>query len=100
MNGGPASRPLWRRVVKGVLWLGAGAVALGFLALAVAYYRSDNICAQPRPTPGNPMNAIVYCDYGPPDVLKLETVEKPVPNDDQLLVKVKAAAINPLDWHY
>jgi NADPH:quinone reductase-like Zn-dependent oxidoreductase len=100
MNRGATSRPLWRRVLKGVLWLGAGAVALGFLALAVGYYRSDNVCSQPRSAPGNPMNAIVYCDYGPPDVLKLEAVEKPVPNDDQLLVKVKAAAINPLDWHY
>ena len=54
MNGGTASRPLWRRVLKGVLWLGAGAVALGFLALVVAYYRSDNICSQPRATPRGP----------------------------------------------
>jgi NADPH:quinone reductase-like Zn-dependent oxidoreductase len=43
------------------------------------------------------MKAIVHCEYGSPDVLKLEDVEKPVPNDNQLLVKVRAASVNPLD---
>jgi NADPH:quinone reductase-like Zn-dependent oxidoreductase len=46
------------------------------------------------------MKAAVYCDYGSADVIKLEDVEKPVPADDELLVKVRAAAVNPLDWHY
>jgi NADPH:quinone reductase-like Zn-dependent oxidoreductase len=45
----------------------------------------------------NAMKAIVHCEYGSPDVLKLEDVEKPVPNDNQLLVRVRAASINPLD---
>ena len=44
------------------------------------------------------MKAIVYHEYGPPDVLKLEEVEKPVPNDDQLLIKVHAVSINRSDW--
>jgi len=43
------------------------------------------------------MKAITHCEYGDPDVLKVEAVEKPVPNDNQLLVKVRAAAVNPLD---
>lgn len=44
------------------------------------------------------MKAIRYCEYGSPeDVLKLEEVEKPVPNDNQILVRVRAAALNPLD---
>jgi len=43
------------------------------------------------------MKAITHCEYGDPDVLKVEEVEKPVPNDNQLLVKVRAAAVNPLD---
>jgi NADPH:quinone reductase-like Zn-dependent oxidoreductase len=43
------------------------------------------------------MKAITHCEYGSPDVLKLEDVEKPVPNDDQVLVKVRAASVNPLD---
>jgi NADPH:quinone reductase-like Zn-dependent oxidoreductase len=32
--------------------------------------------------------------------LKLEDVEKPLPNDDQILVKVRAASVNPYDWHF
>jgi NADPH:quinone reductase-like Zn-dependent oxidoreductase len=43
------------------------------------------------------MKAIVHCEYGSPDVLKLEDVEKPAPNDDQLLVRVRAVSVNPLD---
>ncbi len=45
------------------------------------------------------MKAIVYHKYGSPDVLKLEEVEKPAPNDNQVLVKVHAAAANAADWH-
>ena len=46
------------------------------------------------------MKAFVYRCYGSPDVLALEQVEKPVPGDTEVLVKVKAASVNPLDWHY
>jgi NADPH:quinone reductase-like Zn-dependent oxidoreductase len=46
------------------------------------------------------MKAVVYTDYGPPDVLEVRDVKKPVPNDDQVLIKVRAAAVNPLDWHF
>jgi len=45
------------------------------------------------------MKAIVYCDYGLTN-LKLEDIEKPTPNDDQILVKVRAASVNPYDWHF
>jgi len=45
------------------------------------------------------MKAIVYRSYGAPDVLQCENVEKPTPGDDELLVRVHAAAINPLDYH-
>jgi NADPH:quinone reductase-like Zn-dependent oxidoreductase len=45
------------------------------------------------------MKAIVYTEYGSPDVLKLLEVEKPVPADNEVLVKVVAASANPLDWH-
>jgi len=46
------------------------------------------------------MKGIAYHCYGSPDVLKLEDIEKPVAGDDQVLVKVSAAAVNPLDFHY
>src|SRR5437016_8661903 len=72
------------------------ALVLGFLVGFIAYWRSTNDCDR-RPTPSNAMKAITHCEYGSPDVLKLEDVEKPVPNDNQLLVKVHAASVNPLD---
>ena len=46
------------------------------------------------------MKAIVYHEHGSADVLKLEEVEKPVPKDDEVLIKVRAASINPLDWRF
>jgi NADPH:quinone reductase-like Zn-dependent oxidoreductase len=44
------------------------------------------------------MKAIVYREYGSPDVLKCEEVENPVPKDDEVLIKIRAASVNPLDW--
>src|SRR5437667_1409256 len=93
-----AKRPgkRWKRVLK---WtFGTIFVALilwGF----VAYWTSTNDCDRNTATPGNTMKAIVYCDYGSAN-LKLEEIEKPVPNDDQVLVKVRAASVNPYDWHF
>ncbi|HTP30552.1 MAG TPA: NAD(P)-dependent alcohol dehydrogenase [Candidatus Acidoferrales bacterium] len=46
------------------------------------------------------MKAAIYTQYGPPDVVEVREVEAPAPNDDEVLVKVRAASINPLDWHY
>ncbi len=46
------------------------------------------------------MKAVTYRCYGSPDVLEFTDVEKPTPADDEVLVKVHAAAVNPLDWHF
>jgi NADPH:quinone reductase-like Zn-dependent oxidoreductase len=45
------------------------------------------------------MKAIVYTQYGSPDVLQLQEVEKPSPKEDEVLVKIHAASANPADWH-
>src|SRR5947199_1328953 len=65
----------------------------------IAYWTSTNDYDRQTAAPNHPMKAIVYSDYGLSN-LKLENIEKPVPNDDQILVKVRAASINPYDWHF
>jgi NADPH:quinone reductase-like Zn-dependent oxidoreductase len=44
------------------------------------------------------MKAAIYTSYGPPDVVRIREVEKPVPKADEVLIKVRAASVNPLDW--
>jgi NADPH:quinone reductase-like Zn-dependent oxidoreductase len=87
--------------LKPLLKWGARLIGIGllliFVVTFVAYWRSTNECDRKAGTPFNPMKAVVHCEYGPPDVLRLEDVEKPLPNDNQVLVKVRAVAVNPLD---
>jgi NADPH:quinone reductase-like Zn-dependent oxidoreductase len=85
-----------KRIVK---WSARGillALILGLLVGFIAYWKSTNDCDH-RPAPRNPMKAITHCEYGGPEVLKVEEIEKPVPNNNQVLVKVRAASVNPLD---
>ena len=79
---------------------------LVFLALAIfslGLVLSHNADCEPAPaisSESQSMKAIVYRCYGSPDVLTYEDIEKPTPADDEVLVKVHAASVNPLDWHY
>ncbi len=45
------------------------------------------------------MQAIIQEKFGPPEVLSLREVDSPTPDDDQVLVRVRAASVNPYDWH-
>jgi NADPH:quinone reductase-like Zn-dependent oxidoreductase len=44
------------------------------------------------------MKAVVYHKYGSPDVLRIEDIQKPIPGDDEVLVKIYAVSINSWDW--
>lgn len=83
--------------------LGVLAIVLGLVLAAGAFRLSRNTpCpdAPAPPTTSQTMQAVVLGCYGPPSALKVATVDRPALADDRILVKVRAAALNPLDWHY
>jgi NADPH:quinone reductase-like Zn-dependent oxidoreductase len=86
-----------KRILK---WTGATillALILSVFAGFIAYWRSTNDCDR-KTALVHPMKAIRFCEYGSPDVLKFEDVEKPAaPNDDQVLIRVHAASLNFID---
>ena len=70
---------------------------------ALAVVLSHNSDCPPAPSisdDAEKMRAIVYRCYGSPEVVRYEQIEKPVPADNEVLVKIVAASINPLDWHF
>jgi len=76
-------------------------VALGVAALALVL-RHDSPCptTADRSETGASMQAFVYRCYGSPQVLKLESLAKPSAGAGEILVRVRAASVNPIDWHY
>jgi len=88
-----------KRILKWIVRIVFVLLIIAFLFVFVAYWRSTNDCDRKAAVPTNPMKAITYCDYGLAN-LKLEDVEKPTPTDEQVLVRVRAASVNPYDWHF
>ncbi len=84
-----------------ILWSVLVVLGLGIAVLAYALSHEKSCGPAPALEPGvATMNAVVRRCYGSPDVLALETLPKPVPKDNEVLVHVRAAGLNPLDWHY
>ena len=65
----------------------------------VSYWTSTNNCDRLSALQGDSMKAAVYCEYGLSNVRYVD-IQKPVPTDDQVLVRVRAVSINPYDWHF
>jgi NADPH:quinone reductase-like Zn-dependent oxidoreductase len=84
-----------RRIFK---WTALTIVVALFVWLFVAYWTSTNDCERMTTSPNNPMKAITSCEYGV-DNLKLQEIEKPAPADNEVLVRVRAASVNPADGH-
>jgi NADPH:quinone reductase-like Zn-dependent oxidoreductase len=75
--------------------------ALGVLSLFIMLSHTSPCAPSPPLTAGaTPMKAIVHRCYGSPDVIRYEDIAKPAAADDEVLVRVQAASVNPLDWHY
>jgi len=91
---GKPKRPLLKRTSIRIV------LAVIAVVIAFAVYQ----CTRPEPplyrASGQFMKAAVRHEYGSPDVIRLEQIDKPLPEDNQVLIKVRAAAVNPLDWHY
>jgi NADPH:quinone reductase-like Zn-dependent oxidoreductase len=81
---------------------GVGIVFIAAVAALAAILSHDSPCGSATPVSANApkMKAIVYRCYGGTNVLKLESIARPPSADDRVLVKVQAASVNPLDWHY
>jgi len=79
---------------------GLGALALAGVGVLAGVLSHRAACpAPPPPAEGTTMQAWMARCYGAPDVLTFETLPVPVLADDRVLVRVRASAGNPLDWH-
>jgi NADPH:quinone reductase-like Zn-dependent oxidoreductase len=86
-----------RHVLGGLAAVLIVAVAAAAITLS---YTEECPPAPPSQEHQDGFTAVTYSCYGSPDILELATLEKPAPEGNEILVRVKAAAVNPLDWHY
>ena len=86
-----------RHVLAGL----GGVLTVAVAALAIALSHTEECApAPPGPDVDDGFRALTYRCYGSPEILELATLEKPVPRGDEVLIRIRAAAVNPLDWHY
>jgi NADPH:quinone reductase-like Zn-dependent oxidoreductase len=78
----------------------AGLFVILIAALAVTLsYEKPCPAASPPATGSDTMRAVMQHCYGPPKVLVVERIAKPKAGEGEMLVKVRAAAVNPFEWH-
>lgn len=86
------------KIRRALRWSLLAIVGVLFAWFEFAYWSSTNDCGRSIPAGAERMKAIRYCEYGSPDdVLRLVDVEKPVPNDNQILVRVRAVSLRFFD---
>jgi len=84
----------WKRILK---WTTLALLVILFAWFEFAYWTSTNDCGRSIPPGAERMKAVRFCEYGSPDVLKVYEIEKPVPKDNELLIRVRAASLNFID---
>jgi NADPH:quinone reductase-like Zn-dependent oxidoreductase len=84
------------KIASGILIV----LVLAIFSLAILLSQTDACVAAPQlSTNTTSMKAVVSRCYGSPDILSYEDIAKPTPAEHEMLVKVHAASVNPLDWH-
>jgi NADPH:quinone reductase-like Zn-dependent oxidoreductase len=87
-------------VLRRIFLAFAGFILLGIAALAIAVsYTADCPAPSSVQVGGDTMKGVFRPCYGPPDILQYSVAEIPTPGEEQVLVKVESASVNPLDYH-
>jgi NADPH:quinone reductase-like Zn-dependent oxidoreductase len=89
-----------KRRYKFLLWT-AGTLVVAVIGMRIVLSHDSPCASAPALAAGEtPMNGWVHRCYGGPEIVQYEVLPQPVAADDEVIVKVHAASVNPLDWHY